>query len=110
MPDIITLKTVLSAIFLFAGLFFCLTTTIGIIRFPDFYTRCHVSGNSETLALLLVSIGFIIQSGFSILSIKILILFLLICICNPIGTHILTRTAWQSGYPVWHKSDKKEAD
>lgn len=96
----LTIRDIISVCFLFAGMFFCLTTTIGVFRLPDFYTRCHTSGNSETMGLLLTCIGFAINSGFSILSAKILILFLIVCICNPIGSHILARSAYLGGFPM----------
>ncbi len=97
MPEI---REIISACFLFAGLLFCIITAVGILRLPDFYSRCHTSGNSETLGLLLACIGFMIHSGFNILTVKIFILFLLVCICNPIGTHILAKTAYKTGYKM----------
>ena len=105
----LTVREIISACFLFAGLFFCVITSIGISRLPDFYSRCHTSGNSETIGLLLTCTGFIINTGFHILSVKIAILFILVCICNPIGTHILARTAYQTGYKM-SVSSRKEAD
>jgi multicomponent Na+:H+ antiporter subunit G len=106
------IKDIISGVLLLVGLFFALTTVIGIFRLPDFYSRCHTSGNSETLALLLICAGFIVQTGFQVLSIKIVILFIIICFCNPIGTHILAKTAHRSGYPMWkkEKGEKKDAD
>lgn len=108
----LTIREIISILFLFAGLFFCLTTTLGLYRLPDFYSRCHTSGNSETMGLLLAGIGFIINSGFNVLSAKIVILFLIICICNPIGSHILARTAYKSGFPmsVSEKKEERHAD
>lgn len=94
------IRDILSAICLFGGVFCCLTSVFGYHRLPDFYTRCHVSGVGDTLGTLLVCVGFLIQAGFSILSVKIVILFLLICICNPIGGHILDRTGRKSKFPM----------
>lgn len=98
---------VISIICLLGGVFCCLTSVMGYYRLPDFYTRCHVSGVGDTLGTLLVCVGFIVQSGFSILSVKIVILFLLVCICNPIGGHILDRTGRKSKFPMY-LADKKE--
>ncbi len=99
--------SIISIILLFSGLFCCLTSVVGYHRFPDFYTRCHVAGVGDTLGTLLICLGFIVQSGFSILSVKIVILFLLVCICNPIGGHILDRTGRKSKFPMY-LADKKE--
>lgn len=105
----LTAREIISACFLFAGLFFGVTTAIGIIRLPDFYSRCHTSGNSETIGLLLSCIGFVIYAGFSMLSVKILILFFFVCACNPIGTHILSRAAYQTGYKMTEAEGKGDA-
>lgn len=101
------IRDIISIVCLCIGLFFCLTTTIGLYRLPDFYSRCHTAGNSETMAMLFMCVGFIIQSGFTILSIKIVILFLILCICNPIGSHILARSAYQIGFPIAGISGKE---
>lgn len=103
----LTVREIISILFLLAGTCFCLTSIVGYYRLPDFYTRCHASGNSETMGLLLVGVGFIVQSGFSVLSVKIVVLFLIICACNPIGGHILDRTGRKSKFPMF-LADKKE--
>ena len=41
----------LSVLFLFGGLFFFFTATVGLLRFPDFYTRLHATGKGDTLGL-----------------------------------------------------------
>ena len=40
-----------------AGLFFFFATTIGVLRFPDFYTRMHAAGKGDTLSSLFMLIG-----------------------------------------------------
>jgi len=44
-------------LFLVAGLFFFTGGAIGILRFPDFYSRLHPAGKLDTLGLLLSLIG-----------------------------------------------------
>ena len=51
---------------------------IGMIRLPDFYSRLHASGNSETLGLMLACLGLVIYEGPTLLSVKIIIVFLLV--------------------------------
>ena len=41
------IRDIISIVCLCIGLFFCLTTTIGLYRLPDFYSRCHTAGNSD---------------------------------------------------------------
>lgn len=102
------IRDIVSACFLFGGMFLCLSTVIGMHRLPDFYTRCHASGVSETLGLLLTCVGFIIQAGFTPLSLKLVLLFIIVCICNPIGGHILAKSAYETGFPMKTIEKKEE--
>ena len=40
-----------------AGIFFFFATTIGLLRFPDFYSRMHAAGKGDTLSSLLMLLG-----------------------------------------------------
>lgn len=104
------IREIIAAIFLLAGLAFCVTTIVGMYRFPDFYARCHASGNSETLGLTLICVGFIIYSGFTPISIKLVIVFLIVYACNPVGGHVLARSAYQNGFPMTLMYRKEEND
>lgn len=103
----ISIREIIAVLLIVCGLFFLLASAIGIIRLPDFYTRLHASGNSETLGLMLSFLGLVIYEGFTLLSVKLIIVFLLVFLANPIGTHILGKVAYKSGHEVW-TNDKKE--
>ena len=99
---------IVAAILLAASLFFFLASAIGMIRLPDFYSRLHASGNSETLGLMLSCLGLVFYEGPTLLSVKIVLVFLFVFLANPIGTHILGKAALKSGHPVWHLGDKED--
>ncbi len=101
------IRETIAVLFLVASLFFFLASAIGLIRLPDFYSRLHASGNSETLGLMLACIGLVIHEGPTLTAVKIVIVFLLVFLANPIGTHILGKAALKSGHPVWTNKDKK---
>ena len=85
---------IITALLLLGSLFFFLASAIGMIRLPDFYSRLHASGNSETMGLMLASLGLVIYelcTGTVLTAIKLIIIFLLVFLANPIGTHILGR-------------------
>ena len=102
------IRETIAVLLLVASLFFFLASAIGMIRLPDFYTRLHASGNSETLGLMLACLGLVIYEGPTLLSVKIIFVFLLVFLANPIGTHILGKAALKSGHPVWTNKDKEE--
>lgn len=91
---------IIAVILLVGSLFFFLASAIGMIRLPDFYSRLHASGNSETMGLMLACLGLVFYEGPTLTAIKIVIIFLLVFLANPIGTHILGKAALKSGHPV----------
>ena len=63
--------TALAVAFVSAGIFFLAAGAVGLIRFPDFYTRMHASGKCDTLGVLLVLIGIACHEGARLSSAKI---------------------------------------
>ena len=49
--------TVLAVVLILGGAFFLTVSSIGLIRLPDFYSRNHAVGKSETLGAMLVILG-----------------------------------------------------
>ena len=92
-----------AALLMGLGLIFLIGSMIGMLRLPDFYSRVHASGNSETLGTMLVFLGLAVYNGVSITSAKLLIILMFIFVGNPIGSHILTKAAYKTGHPVWTK-------
>lgn len=111
----ITLREFIAGLFLAGGAFFLLASAIGMLRLPDFYCRLHASGNSETLGVMLSFMGLVFYEGLTLTSLKMIMIFLLIFLGNPIGTHILSKAAYKSGHHVWTleedaKEEKNHAD
>ena len=68
------IKDVVCILFLLAGFFFFLTATLGLLRLPDFYARLHATGKGDTLAVFLALIGLAVYEGFSLTSVKIVLI------------------------------------
>lgn len=92
------------------GLVFLVGSMIGMLRLPDFYSRVHASGNSETLGTALVFLGLAVYNGFTDTSAKIIVIFLFVFLGNPIGSHILAKTAYKTGHIVWTHKNREAAD
>jgi len=60
------------------GSFLIIVASIGVVRFPDFYTRVHAAGKVDTLGQSLILLALIIYEGFSPLSLKIFLIIILI--------------------------------
>lgn len=101
---------IMAILFICAGTFFYLTGTIGLLRFPDFYSRMHATGKSDTLGTLLSLMGLSLYAGFSLIAVKILFIALFVFLTNPTATHALLRAAFDSKIPPWTKDGKSLRD
>jgi len=70
---------------------------IGIHRFPDFYSRQHATGTTDTLGAILILLGLGLQAGFSLAALKIGLIFLFLFLTSPAATHALAYAATHSG-------------
>jgi multicomponent Na+:H+ antiporter subunit G len=98
-----SLVHILALVVLAAGSFFLLVGSIGLIRFPDFYSRCHATGKSDTLGVMLVIFGLVLIEGFTLNSAKLLIILAFVGLTNPTATHALARAAFRFGLKVWFR-------
>ena len=97
----------LSMFFLFGGLFFFFTATVGLLRFPDFFTRLHATGKGDTLAVFLSLIGLALYEGFSLVSLKIIFIAVFVFIAQPTATHAISRAGMKRGLKPWTKERSK---
>lgn len=86
-----------SWIFLVLGSFFAIVGGIGIVRMPDFYSRLHGGGITDTLgaALILIGLCFQIVNGFILAKLLMILFFLMVS--SPSSCHALSRSAWSQG-------------
>lgn len=96
---------IVALVLMFCGFFFIMVTALGLIRFPDFYTRLHAAGKGDTLGIGLFLMGLAIYNGFNLVSIKLLLIVIFIFIANPIGCHALSRAAYKAGLAPWTKKE-----
>ena len=96
--------TVLSSIVLVIGAFFVVVGAIGIWRFPDFYSRLHGAGVTDTLGAELIIFGLILQTpvhldGLAVylISAKLLIIGLFLFFTSPTSTHAIANAAHTAG-------------
>lgn len=82
---------------LLAGGVFCVIGAVGLLRMPDFYTRMHAASVIETLGAGLILLGLCLQAGWTLITVKLLMLGLLILFASPTATHALARAAMVRG-------------
>lgn len=88
-----TLIQISSAVFLLIGSFLCLSGGFGLLRFPDFYTRMHAVGVSETLGTAMILIGLMLHNPDFLVDVKLMIILLMTLFISPTAGHALANAA-----------------
>ena len=83
------IRFALSAVLMTAGLSALVTTTVGIYRLEYVLNRIHVAAKCDTLGILLVFSSLIVKTGFSFVSLKMLLLIVFLWIANPVSSHLI---------------------
>ncbi|KYK29562.1 MAG: Na+/H+ antiporter subunit G [Theionarchaea archaeon] len=84
--------------FLFlAGCTVMVLGAVGVIRFPDVYTRLHASTKCDTGGSISILLGVAISIGLTMTSVKVLSILFLIFLLNPVASHALARASHKYG-------------
>ena len=96
----------ISAGLLAAGSIFVLIGAFGLIRLPDFYTRLHAAGITDTLGAELILLGLMFQAGLSLVTVKLILISLFIFFTSPTATHAVANAARVMGLKPMLVPDK----
>ena len=90
--------TILVAVVIVVGACFSLLAAVGLIRFPDLYTRMHAASKAGTVGsgLLLIAAG--LHSLDPAIFVRALAGFVFLVLTAPISAHLLAKAAHQAGY------------
>lgn len=88
---------VLSAVFLIAGCTLSLIAAIGLVRFPDLFSRMHAGTKPQVLGLLLIllGIGLRLRDWSDVGMLLAVALFQLLT--APVAAHMVGRAAYRRG-------------
>ena len=89
------LADIFSWLFISVGAFFIVAGAIGVLRFPDFFTRLHAVSVCDTIGAGLILTGLMFQGGFSLVTVKLLLIFYFMIFTGPTATHVLAKAALQ---------------
>lgn len=85
-------------IFLLFGLFIMLFGALGLLRFPDVYTRLHATAKCDTGGAISILIALALTSDFPLTGkLKFLVIAFMIAMINPMVSHAIARAAYKSG-------------
>lgn len=102
--------TWLVAIFLVLGAFFCFVAALGVLRFPDFYTRMHAATKAGAFgaALLLLAAAIHFASLRAILTACFTIIFFYLT--APVAAQTIGQAAYRCGVPLWSKTGRNQLE
>lgn len=102
---------ILSGLFLLIGSFMCISGGVGILRFPDFHTRMHAVGVTDTLATGMILIGLMLQMPDGLVVLKLIIILLMTLFISPTASHALAKAAMNNDVkPISMDNDDKNDD
>ena len=88
---------ILSWILIAIGALGVLTGGIGVLRMPDFYTRMHAAGITDTLGAGAIIAGLMIQGGWTLVTVKLVLILIFMFFTNPTASFSLGHAALTSG-------------
>ncbi len=90
-------------LFFLLGMIFSIMGNLGVLIFPDIYTRLQASSTCSTTSVFSIFLAAMLLSGFSVLSGKILVITMFFLISNPMSSYIIAQYAWNKGIIPWRK-------
>lgn len=87
----------LGAIFFIAG-------SVGVLRFPDVFTRLHALTKADNLGLGLVAAAVAWESGSWVIALKLLLIWLLVMLSSATVCHLVARRALRDGVRLWRRA------
>ena len=88
--------TIIRDIFLVTGSIAVLIGAIGVLRLPELYCRIHAAGITDTAGAGLIITGLMIDSGFTLVSLKLFVIFVFLFFTGPTSSHAIAKTAIHS--------------
>ncbi len=93
----------LAACLLIFGAIFFLAGTLGLLRFPDVYTRLHALTKSDNVGLGLVIAGLALQADTGFVVAKLLMIWLLVLLAGSSVAHLIANGAMRRGIRPWRR-------
>lgn len=101
------LVDLLSAVLLIVGATFFLAGTVGLLRFPDVYTRLHALAKADNLGLGFTVLGLILQAPGVAAGLKLVLVWLLALAASATVSYLIAQRAFTRGVVPWKPKERK---
>ncbi|HMP73888.1 MAG TPA: monovalent cation/H(+) antiporter subunit G [Kiritimatiellia bacterium] len=96
-----SVRDVVSLVLLILGALFFLAGTVGLLRFPDVYTRLHALTKADNLGLGLLGAALALQSDSGFTAIKFGLVWLLIMFSSSLAAYLVANAAHRNRTKLW---------
>ena len=96
---------IVTTVLLGLGCVISLTGSLGLLRMPDFYTRLHTAGKTDSLGQFLILLGLVFVTPDLLTQLKLVLVAMILMIAAPTATHAITKAAHLHDLRPWTKGD-----
>lgn len=98
------IATYLAGCLIIVGSVFALAAAVGLIRFPDVYSRMHAASKAGTMGSGLMMIALALISDDLATVTRALAGVIFFMLTAPVSAHLLAKAAYAVGYRLWENS------
>mgnify|MGYP001553539309 CR=1 FL=1 len=102
--------TLVGVVLMLGGSAFAFLSAIGLLRFPDLYTRLHAAAQAGPVGAGLILLGVAINSADIFVTVRCVLGFAFLIAASPISANLLARAAFRSRLSSTNISSIKNID
>lgn len=103
------LRPALGSALVLVGAILAVIGTVGVLRFPDFYTRLHAASVTDTAAATLAIVGMALLAPSFAVVFKLAVVWLFLFMTGPTSSHAIANAAHTAGLqPMIGRVDKAD--
>jgi multicomponent Na+:H+ antiporter subunit G len=96
-----TLLELLGAVLILGGAAFFFAGTVGVLRFPDVFSRLHALTKGDNVGLGLTVLGLALHAESLSAIGKLLLVWVLVLLAGATASHIIARSTLRRGVKPW---------
>ena len=96
-----TMIDLLSALLVLAGAAFFFAGTVGMLRFPDVFSRLHALTKGDNVGLGLTVLGLALRADSLATVGKLVLVWMLVLLAGATASHLIARSSLRRGIDPW---------
>ena len=106
----VAVRPAIGAVLCVLGGLLSLTGTVGVLRFPDFYTRMHAASVTDTSGAAVLLFGMALMAPDWVVVAKLAAIWLFLFLTGPTASHAIANAAHTAGFqPVTGRGATRDA-